>query len=38
MFTAGVLMIAMGLAMMTGKLTTFSYWLLQRFPVLGRIG
>jgi len=30
--------VAMGIAMMTGKLTAFSYWLLERFPVLGRIG
>lgn len=27
-----------GLAMVTGELTTFSYWLLARFPLLGRIG
>ena len=27
-----------GAAMITGKLTAFSYWLLQIFPVLGRIG
>jgi len=24
--------------MMTGKLTAFSSWLLERFPLLGRIG
>ena len=35
---AGVIMIAMGIAMMTGYLTTFSYWLLEIFPVLGTIG
>ena len=35
---AGAIMVLMGIAMMTGKLTTFSYWLLERFPVLGRIG
>ena len=35
---AGLVMIAMGLAMMTGRLSAFSYWLLERFPVLGRIG
>jgi cytochrome c-type biogenesis protein len=38
MVFAGVVMIVMGIAMMTGKLTAFSYWLLERFPVLGRIG
>ena len=38
MVCAGLIMVAMGAAMMTGKLTTFSYWLLERFPVLGRIG
>ena len=38
MIAAGVIMVAMGVAMMTGKLTTFSYWLLERFPALGRIG
>lgn len=35
---AGVVMVLFGLAMMTGKLAAFSYWLLQTFPVLGRIG
>lgn len=35
---AGVIMIVMGLAMMTGQLTVFAYWLLEVFPVLGRIG
>ena len=35
---AGLVMVAMGVAMMTGQLTVFSYWLLERFPVLGRIG
>lgn len=38
MFAAGLVMVAMGIAMMTGKLTAFSYWLLERFPILGRIG
>ncbi len=38
MFVAGAVMIVMGIAMMTGKLTQFSYWLLERFPALGRIG
>ncbi len=35
---AGVLMIVVGVAMMTGQMTTFAYWLLEMFPVLGRIG
>jgi cytochrome c-type biogenesis protein len=35
---AGAILIALGLAMVTGKLTAFSYWLLEMFPALGRIG
>lgn len=35
---AGMVMVVFGLAMVTGELTTFSYWLLARFPFLGRIG
>jgi cytochrome c-type biogenesis protein len=35
---AGVVMIVMGIAMITGQLTAFSYWLLETIPVLGRIG
>jgi cytochrome c-type biogenesis protein len=35
---AGAVMIVMGLAMMTDQLTALSYWLLDVFPVLGRIG
>jgi cytochrome c-type biogenesis protein len=35
---AGIIMVAFGLAMITGELTTLSYWLLGRFPILGRIG
>jgi cytochrome c-type biogenesis protein len=31
-------MVTMGVAMMTGQLTALSYWLLERFPVLGRLG
>ena len=38
MLGAGAIMVIMGLLMMTGRLTAFSYWLLERFPVLGRIG
>jgi cytochrome c-type biogenesis protein len=35
---AGAVLILLGLAMITGQLTAFSYWLLDVFPVLGRIG
>lgn len=37
-YVAGAIMVLFGIAMVTGRLTTFSYWLLERFPVLGRIG
>jgi cytochrome c-type biogenesis protein len=35
---SGGVMVAMGAAMVTGELTSFSYWLLATFPILGRIG
>ncbi|WP_157019383.1 cytochrome c biogenesis CcdA family protein [Mesorhizobium xinjiangense] len=35
---AGVIMIVMGVAMMTGYLSTFAFWLLETFPVLSAIG
>jgi len=35
---AGLLLVIMGVAIMTGYLSTFSFWLLDTFPVLGRIG
>ena len=35
---AGAIMIAMGVAMMTGRLSALSYWLLETFPALARIG
>ena len=35
---AAVVMVVMGIAIMTGELTTFSYWLLETFPALGKIG
>lgn len=35
---AGGLLVLMGVAMITGYLSAFSYWLLEAFPVLGRIG
>lgn len=34
----GLVMVAMGVAMITGYMTTFSYWLLDTFPALARIG
>jgi cytochrome c-type biogenesis protein len=36
--TAGSVMIVMGVAMMTGQLSAFSYWLLETFPSLASIG
>jgi cytochrome c-type biogenesis protein len=35
---AGSVMIVMGGAMLTGQLSTFSYWLLDTFPLLASIG
>ncbi|WP_119390695.1 cytochrome c biogenesis CcdA family protein [Taklimakanibacter lacteus] len=35
---AGGIMILMGLAMITGRLSAFAYWLLDVFPVLATIG
>ncbi len=35
---AGAVMVVMGVAMMTGQLTAFSYWLLEMFPILITIG
>ena len=35
---AGVVMIAMGFAVMTGQITGIAFWLLETFPVLGTIG
>jgi cytochrome c-type biogenesis protein len=35
---AGTVMVLMGIAMITGQLSTFSYWLLDTFPVLANIG
>jgi cytochrome c-type biogenesis protein len=34
----GVLLILTGIAFLTGSITTFSFWLLEAFPALGRIG
>jgi cytochrome c-type biogenesis protein len=35
---AGAVMIAMGIAMITGQMSTFSFWLLDKFPVFTQIG
>ena len=35
---AGVVVIGMGVAMITGNLSAFSYWLLETFPAFSRIG
>lgn len=35
---AGGVMVIMGVAMITGHLSSFAIWLLQTFPALGRIG
>ena len=35
---AGAIVALMGVAMLTGELTSFSYWLLDSFPILARIG
>jgi cytochrome c-type biogenesis protein len=35
---AGAIVAGMGIAIVTGELTSFSYWLLDTFPILARIG
>ncbi|MFG6569742.1 cytochrome c biogenesis CcdA family protein [Sulfitobacter sp. 1A13679] len=35
---AGAVMVLMGIGMMTGQLSAFSWWLLETFPILGAIG
>jgi len=35
---AGAVMILMGVAMITGRLSEFAYWLLETFPALGNVG
>lgn len=35
---SGLVLVAMGIAMMTGYLSRFAFWLLETFPALGRIG
>jgi cytochrome c-type biogenesis protein len=34
----GVLLILTGIAFLTGWITNMSFWLLETFPVLGRLG
>jgi len=34
----GLVMVAVGIAMMTGRMSVFALWLLDTFPALGRIG
>jgi cytochrome c-type biogenesis protein len=36
--TAGGIMVVMGAAMITGRMTAFSFWLLQEFPIFAQIG
>jgi cytochrome c-type biogenesis protein len=35
---SGIVMIAMGIAMITGLMSVFSFWLLENFPMLSTIG
>jgi cytochrome c-type biogenesis protein len=35
---AGLVMIAMGVAMISGHLSSMAYWLLERFPILATMG
>lgn len=35
---AGLSLVVMGIAMITGQLTILAYWLLDVFPILGRVG
>ena len=37
-FAAGAVMMAMGVAMVTGYMQVFSFWLLENFPFLSTIG
>ena len=34
----GVLLVVTGVAFLTGSFTQLSFWLLETFPVLGRLG
>jgi len=35
---AGLILVVMGIAMITGQLSAFAFWILRTFPVFGRIG
>jgi cytochrome c-type biogenesis protein len=35
---AGLILVVMGIAMVTGQLSAFAFWLLRTFPALGQIG
>jgi cytochrome c-type biogenesis protein len=35
---AGLILVLMGIAMMTGQLSSFGFWLLRTFPIFGQIG
>lgn len=35
---AGLILVLMGVAMITGQLSAFAFWLLRTFPALGQIG
>jgi len=35
---AGLILVVMGIAMITGQLSAFAFWLLRTFPVFSRIG
>jgi cytochrome c-type biogenesis protein len=35
---AGLILILMGIAMITGHLSALAFWLLRTFPAFGRIG
>lgn len=37
-FGAGIIVVGVGVAMLTGELTNFSYWLLDSFPILAKLG
>ncbi|HEV2302824.1 MAG TPA: cytochrome c biogenesis protein CcdA [Stellaceae bacterium] len=37
-FGAGIVVVGVGVAMLTGELTSFSYWLLDTFPILAKLG
>jgi cytochrome c-type biogenesis protein len=37
-YVAGGIMVVMGVAMITGQMSTFSFWLLDQFPIFTQIG